>query len=91
MRRVKQQPIRNKLDLSDPTQVRLLRKRLHLSDLELINIVDRVGNSLSAIGKEVAPLRGNGLLPSIGGPSSPISASASGGAATEVAPQESIQ
>jgi Protein of unknown function (DUF3606) len=71
MRRVKQQPIRNKLDLSDHTQVRLLRKRLHLSDFELINIVDRVGNSLSAIGKEVALLRGNGLPPSIGGPSSP--------------------
>lgn len=46
--------MRNKLDLSDRVQVRLLRKRLCLSDAELAKIVDRVGNSISGINKEVA-------------------------------------
>lgn len=59
MRRSKPQPIRNKLDLSDRTQVRLLRKRLRLSDSELTEIVGRIGNSLAAISKEVAVQRAN--------------------------------
>ncbi len=54
MRRSKPQPIRNKLDLSDRTQVRLIKKRLKLSDTELTTIVARIGNSLSAISKEAA-------------------------------------
>lgn len=53
MRRQKPQPIRNKLDLSDRTQVRLVKKRLQLSDAELTRIVGRIGNSISAISKEV--------------------------------------
>ena len=54
MRRSRPRPIRNKLDLTDRTQVRLIKKRLKLSDSELAAIVERVGNSLSAISKEVA-------------------------------------
>jgi hypothetical protein len=54
MRRSKPQPIRNKLDLTDPTQVRLVRKRLGLSDAELTSIIERTGNSISAINKEAA-------------------------------------
>ena len=61
MRRAKAQPIRNKLDLSDPTQVRLVRKRLRLSDAELTEIADRIGNSISAISKEVATQRARNL------------------------------
>ena len=52
MRRLKSKPIRNKLDLSDLVQVRLLRKRLRLSESELSDIVTRVGNSISAISKQ---------------------------------------
>ncbi len=59
MRRSKPPPTRNKLDLADPTQVRLVRKRLHLSDSELTAIVGRIGNSIAAIGKEAALQRAN--------------------------------
>jgi hypothetical protein len=45
--------IRNKLDLSNRAQVRLVKKRLRLSETELSNIVARIGNSISAISKEV--------------------------------------
>ncbi|WLB24024.1 DUF3606 domain-containing protein [Bradyrhizobium japonicum] len=52
MRRSKPQPIRNKLDLGDRVQVRLIKKRLGLSETELTAIVGRIGNSISAISKE---------------------------------------
>ncbi|MBH5366825.1 DUF3606 domain-containing protein [Bradyrhizobium glycinis] len=61
MRRPKPQPIRNKLDLTDRTQVRLIKKRLGLSDAELITIVGRIGNSIPAIGKEAALQRASAL------------------------------
>ena len=57
MRRSKPQPIRNKLDLTDRIQVRLIKKRLRLSETELTAIVARIGNSLSAISKEATLLR----------------------------------
>lgn len=57
MHRSKPQPIRNKLDLTDRTQMRRVRKRLGLSDAELTSIVGRIGNSLSAISKEAAAHR----------------------------------
>jgi hypothetical protein len=52
MRRPKPQTLRNKLDLSDRVQVRLVKGRLRLTDAQLIHIVGRIGNSLSAISKE---------------------------------------
>jgi hypothetical protein len=61
MRRSKPQPIRNKLDLADRTQVRLVRKRLGLSDAELTGIVERIGNSIAAISKEAAQQRATTL------------------------------
>lgn len=54
MRRPKPQAVRNKLDLADRAQVRLVKKRLGLSDGELAAIVGRIGNSISAISKEAA-------------------------------------
>jgi Protein of unknown function (DUF3606) len=54
MRRPKLKTIRNKLDLSDRAQVRLLKKRLRLSESELSDIVTRVGNSISAISKQAS-------------------------------------
>ena len=52
MRSAKPQPIRNKLDLTNRAQVRIVKKRLGLSDAELTSIVGRIGNSISAISKE---------------------------------------
>ncbi|WP_445217036.1 DUF3606 domain-containing protein [Bradyrhizobium sp. Pa8] len=54
MRRSKPQAFRNKLDLSDRTQVRILKKRLRVTDAELGEIVGGIGNSIAAISKEVA-------------------------------------
>ena len=61
MNRKKSQPIRNKLDLTDKTQVRLLKKRLRLSETELTKIVDKSGNSIAAIAKEAALQRAKEL------------------------------
>jgi hypothetical protein len=61
MQRRKSQPIRNKLDLADRTQVRLLKKRLRLSEAELTRIVDKTGNSIAAIAKEAALQRAKEL------------------------------
>ncbi|AWM00869.1 DUF3606 domain-containing protein [Bradyrhizobium amphicarpaeae] len=61
MRRSIPKPIRNKLDLTDRAQTRLVRKRLSLSDAELAAIVERTGNSISAISKEAAKQRATAL------------------------------
>jgi hypothetical protein len=61
MRRVKPQAIRNKLDLGDRMQVRLVKKRLRLSEPQLSQIVDRVGNSIAAISKEATLQRASRL------------------------------
>ncbi|WP_426435425.1 hypothetical protein [Bradyrhizobium genosp. P] len=83
MRRSKPHPIRNKLDLTDRTQVRLIRKRLRLSDTELAVIVGRIGNSLAAIRKEAALQRAS--LPSVAAEVSAtaVIASTTGGEQTE--------
>ncbi|WP_407114441.1 hypothetical protein [Bradyrhizobium sp. LMG 9283] len=80
MRRPKSQPIRNKLDLTDRAQVRLVKKRLRLSDAELTSIVGRIGNSISAISKEAALQRASALPKPAKVPPAPVIASA---AATE--------
>lgn len=43
---------RNSLDLRDKVQVKILRKRLKLSDQQFAGIVRKSGNSISAIAKE---------------------------------------
>ncbi|HET7884790.1 MAG TPA: DUF3606 domain-containing protein [Bradyrhizobium sp.] len=43
---------RNRLDLNDRVQVRIIRKRLKVSDRQLGNLVQTVGNSIAAITKE---------------------------------------
>jgi hypothetical protein len=43
---------RNSLDLRDKVQVKVLRRRLKLSDAELASIVRKSGRSISAITKE---------------------------------------
>ena len=53
MRCAKRPPVRNKIDLSDPGQVRAWKKRLGLSTSDLQRIVEKVGNSISAVTKEI--------------------------------------
>jgi DNA-binding XRE family transcriptional regulator len=48
---------RNSVDLRDKVQVKVLRKRLKLSDEEFASIVRKSGNSISAITKEAATSR----------------------------------
>ncbi|WP_027571990.1 hypothetical protein [Bradyrhizobium sp. WSM1743] len=87
MRRAKPQPIRNKLDLTDRAQVRLIKKRLDLSDAELTAIVGRIGNAIPAISKEAALQKANALSKPADVAASPTIASATAGeqATTEVA------
>ena len=53
MQRTKHPPIRNKIDFADPSQVRALSRRLRVRADELKAIVDKVGNSVAAVAKEV--------------------------------------
>jgi hypothetical protein len=53
MRPPKSRYFRNRLDLTDRVQVRVLRKRLHISETELTQMASKFGNSISAISKEV--------------------------------------
>jgi DNA-binding XRE family transcriptional regulator len=46
-------PIRTTLDLASAEQVKSVRKRLRITHADLVRIVDKIGNSLSAIEKEV--------------------------------------
>jgi hypothetical protein len=55
MRHVKPQPARNKIDLADPNQIRILRRRLGISADDLQRVVAKVGNSIAAVCKEIEP------------------------------------
>jgi hypothetical protein len=52
MNRRKPTYFRNSLDLRDKVQVKVLRKRLKLSDEQFAGMVRKSGNSISAITKE---------------------------------------
>ena len=53
MRHVKPPPVRSKIDLADSSQVRGLKKQLHISANDLQRAVGMVGNSIAAVSKEV--------------------------------------
>jgi Protein of unknown function (DUF3606) len=53
MQRVKHPPVRNKINMADPSQVRAWTRRLDVSVEALKAVVDRVGNSITAVAKEV--------------------------------------
>jgi hypothetical protein len=53
MQRIKHPPIRNKISLADPTQVRAWSRRLAISADSLKAVIDTVGNSVAAVTKEV--------------------------------------
>jgi Protein of unknown function (DUF3606) len=65
MRIVKRLAARNKIDLADPQQIRAWTKRLKLSTSELQKIITKVGNSISAVTKEIELQRmaASGTLP----------------------------
>jgi hypothetical protein len=52
MRTRKPAYFRNSLDLRDKVQVKVLRKRLKLSDEQFASVVRKSGNSIAAITKE---------------------------------------
>jgi Protein of unknown function (DUF3606) len=54
MQRAKHRHFRNRIDMADRVQVRVIRRRLRLSEPELNRLVDRVGSSIAAISKEAA-------------------------------------
>jgi DNA-binding XRE family transcriptional regulator len=45
---------RNKLDLNDRVQVRIVRKRLKVSSKQLAKLVGKSGNSIAAVTKEAS-------------------------------------
>jgi hypothetical protein len=53
MQRIKHPPMRNKIDLSDPRQVRGWTRRLRIPPDELKMVVGKIGNSAAAVTKEV--------------------------------------
>jgi hypothetical protein len=55
VRHAKLQPIRNKIDLADPSQIRILKRRLGISADDLQRVVEKVGNSIAAVCKETEP------------------------------------
>ena len=61
MNRRKPTYFRNSLDLRDKVQVKVLRKRLKLSDEQFASIVRKSGNSISAITKEATTSRPDDL------------------------------
>jgi hypothetical protein len=63
MQRVKPRHFRNRVDMADKVQVRVIKRRLRLSEPELNKLVDRVGNSIAAISKEVALKKAVHLTP----------------------------
>jgi hypothetical protein len=48
---------RNKLNLSDRVQVRIVRKRLKISEEQLAGLVRKAGSSLAAVRKEAGAQR----------------------------------
>jgi hypothetical protein len=65
MRRIKHPPLRNKLDVADTRQVRLLKKRLGVSADDLLRTVEKVGNSIAAVSKEVELQKASALRETI--------------------------
>jgi hypothetical protein len=63
MQRVKHPPVRNKIELADPSQVRAWTKRLGVSVEALKAVIDRVGNSVAAVAKEVELQQANRPAP----------------------------
>ncbi len=83
MRRFKPPATRNKIDVADASQVRILKRRLGISSDDLHRAVAKVGNSIAAVTKEIelqkplpltapAPLPNDSALPSAVGVTAPV-------------------
>jgi hypothetical protein len=57
MRHTKPLAARNKIDVADASQIRILKKRLGVSSDDLHRIVAKVGNSIAAVTKEIESQR----------------------------------
>jgi len=57
MHRRQYRATRNKLDLTDRVQVRIVRKRLKVSEEQLASLVRKAGNSIAAVHKEASTQR----------------------------------
>ena len=66
---------RNKLDLSDRVQVRIVRKRLKVSEKQLVSLVQKAGDSIAAVRKEAGAQR-PARLPDVVVPPAEVIASA---------------
>jgi translation elongation factor EF-4 len=75
MRHTKPPTNRNKIDVADASQIRILKKRLGISSDDLHRVVAKVGNSIAAVTKEIetrkpppltapAPVENESALPS---------------------------
>ena len=53
MQRVKRPPIRNKINLADANQVRAWTRRLDISADALTAVVNKVGDSVATVTKEI--------------------------------------
>jgi Protein of unknown function (DUF3606) len=53
MQRIKLPPIRNKINTADPAQLRAWTRRLRVPADDLKAIVEKVGNSVATVSKEV--------------------------------------
>ena len=65
MQRIRHQSIRNKIDPSDPAQVRALTRRLGVSADALRAVVNRMGNSVATVTKEVELQRAGRQTPTL--------------------------
>jgi len=70
MRRAKPRPIRNKIDLADPAQIRAWTRRLGMAD-DLQRVAGKVGNSIAAVSKEIDLRKAPAPRPSSPGSNSP--------------------
>ena len=70
MRRAKPRPIRNKIDLADPAQIRAWTRRLGMAD-DLQRVAGKVGNSIAAVSKEIDLRKAPTPRPSSPGSNSP--------------------
>jgi hypothetical protein len=53
MRHTKPLAARNKIDVADASQIRILKRRLGVSSDNLHRVVAKVGNSIAAVTKEI--------------------------------------
>jgi hypothetical protein len=65
MQRVKPQPVRNKIDLTDASQVRAWTRRLDITADVLKALVSKVGDSVATVSKEIELQRSGRLRPDL--------------------------